>query len=79
MEESELADLIDMEEDEMAPDHEAFAAGRLLGVALFGALVSLGAYYVYQSLEPEKKSKLKKQASSLIQEQIHTLTEVQED
>lgn len=73
-------DLPDFDEySETKKDDEAYSAGRLLGVALFGALVSLGAYYVYQQLEPEKKAKLKKKASGMIAEQIHTLTGPGED
>ena len=79
MEESEFVDLIDMDEEVDAEDKHAFAPARLFSVALVGALVSLGAYYMYQQLEPEKKRKLKKQATSMIQEQIHSLTEVEED
>lgn len=58
---------------------EAYGAGRLLTVAMAGAFVSLGIYYLYQQLEPEKKSKLKKKATGFLQEQIHALTEVRED
>jgi hypothetical protein len=70
-------EFMDLEEEEQ--DDEAFSAGRLLGVALTGALISLGLYYVYQQLEPEKKARLKKQATGMIQEQIHSLTEVSDD
>lgn len=60
-------------------DRHAYSAGRLLTVGLAGALVSLGIYYLYQQLEPEKKHKLKKKATGFIQEQIHALTEVRDD
>lgn len=69
-------DILELENEE--PDKDAFALGRLLSVALAGALVSLGAYYVYQQLEPEKRAKLKKQASGMIAEQIHALTDVRD-
>lgn len=68
------SELLDEEQDA-----DAFSPVRLVGVAMFGALVSLGAYYVYQTLEPEKKANLKKKASGMIQEQIHALTEIRED
>ena len=58
---------------------DAYSGGRLFGVALAGALLSLGAYYVYQQLDPDRKAKLKKQASGMIAEQIHTLTDLSED
>lgn len=60
-------------------DGQAFSGGRLLGVAMVGAFVSLSVYYVYQQLDPDKRAKLKKQASGLIADQIHTLTEVRDD
>ena len=72
-------DYIEAELAEGSPDPDAFSASRLLGVALAGALASLGAYYVYQSMDPEKKARLKKKASGMIQEQIHALTEIRED
>lgn len=60
-------------------DAEAFSAMRLLGVATVGAMLSLGAYYIYQNLEPSKRASLKKQASGLVAQQIHRLTELDED
>ena len=72
-------DYIEAELAEDAPDPDAFSAGRLLGVALVGALASLGPYYVYQSMDPDKKARLKKKASGMIQEQIHALTEISEE
>ena len=72
-------DYIEAELQEGSEDSDAFSAGRLLGVALVGALASLGAYYVYQSMDPDKKARLKKKASGMIQEQIHALTEIYEE
>ena len=73
-------DYLEAEYREAAPrDEHAFSAGRLLSVAMAGALVSLGAYYLYQQLDPKKKADLKKKASGMIQEQIHALTEIRED
>ena len=62
-----------------ARDDQAFSSGRILTVAIGGALLSLGIYYIYQQLEPEKRAHLKRQASGMIQEQIHSLTEVRDD
>ena len=72
-------DLDILEIEDGLDDDEAFSVGRLLGVAAIGAFVSLGAYYIYQQLEPEKKARLKKTASGMIAEQIHTLTDVRDD
>lgn len=79
-EDSDL-DYLDTDFDEVedaTPDEDAYSAGRLITVALSGALLSLGVYYLYQQLEPEKKSRLKKKASGMIQEQIHAWTEIRE-
>ena len=67
-------DILDLEEE--VEDEHKFSAGRLFGVATVGAMISLGVYYIYQQLDPEKKARLKRQASGMIAEQIHTLTEV---
>ena len=72
-------DLEILESQDELDDDKVFSAGRLLGVAVIGAFVSLGAYYIYQQLEPEKKARLKKTASGMIAEQIHTLTDVRDD
>ena len=70
-------EILELETEEAEEsDQDAFAVGRLLGVALAGAMVSLGAYYLYQQLEPEKRAKLKRQARGMIAEQIHALTDV---
>lgn len=69
-------DLEFLESQDELTDDKAFSAGRLFGVAVIGAVVSLGAYYIYQQLEPEKKARLKRTASGMIAEQIHTLTDV---
>ena len=77
-----MVDDIDLDELEYGleeEDAEAFSAIRLVGVATVGALLSLGAYYIYQNLDPSKKASLKKQASGLVAEQIHRLTEIDED
>lgn len=64
---------------EFEVDKNAYSPGRLLSIGLAGAAVSLGIYYLYQQLDPEKKHKLKKRATGFIQEQIHALTEVRDD
>lgn len=76
IDESDL-EILELEEDRRDPD--SFSAGRLISVALGGALVSLGVYYLYQQLSPERKSALKKQASGLIAKQIHQLTDFEDD
>jgi peptide subunit release factor RF-3 len=73
IDESDL-EILELEEEES--DEDAFSAGRLVTVALGGALLSLGVYYVYQQLSPERKATLKKQASGLIANQIHQLTDM---
>ena len=70
------SDLDILELEESTDDSDAFGVGRLVTVALSGALVSLGAYYVYQQLSPERKASLKKKASGLIANQIHQLTDM---
>lgn len=65
----EIVELDDSEGD-------AYSAGRLITVASFGALLSLGLYYVYQQLDEEKRGSLKRKASGLVAEQIHRLTDV---
>ena len=72
IDESDL-NILEIEEEET--DADAFSVGRLVTVALGGALASLGAYYIYQQLSPERKATLKKQASGLIANQIHQLTD----
>lgn len=57
-------------------DEEAYSPGRLLGVAALGAMLSLGAYYLYQQMDEEKKRALKRKASNLVADQITRLTEV---
>lgn len=59
-------------------DEEAYSAGRLLTVAAMGALLSLGLYYMYQQLDEEKRTSLRRKASGLVADQIHRLTEVEE-
>lgn len=73
IDESDL-DILELEEE--GRDGDAFSIPRLLTVALGGAVASLGAYYIYQQLSPERKANLKKQASGLIAKQIHQLTDM---
>ena len=73
IDESDL-DILELEEE--GRDGYAFSVGRLITVALGGAVVSLGAYYIYQQLSPERKANLKKQASGLIAKQIQQLTDM---
>lgn len=68
-------DILELERESDDEGH-AYSAGRLITVALGGALLSLGAYYVYQQLTPEKKAGLKRKASGLIAQQIHQLTDM---
>jgi hypothetical protein len=76
IEDSEL-DVLELDTHEKKED--VFSAGRLFSVALAGAIASLGAYYIYHQLDPDKKARLKEQASGMIAEQIHALTEVRDD
>lgn len=77
IDESEL-DYVELDEVPEVDAH-AFSAGRIATVAAAGALLSLSIYYLYQQLDPDKKSRLKRRASGFIQEQIHALTEVSDD
>ena len=72
IDESDL-DILELEEER---DSNAFSVGRLIAVAAGGALASLGMYYVYQQMDPEKRERLKKKASSLVADQIHALTDL---
>jgi hypothetical protein len=60
-------------------DDEAYSAGRLIAVASVGAMISLGLYYMYQQLDDEKRTSLRRKASGLVADQIHRLTEVEHD
>lgn len=60
-------------------DEEAYSPGRLITVAAVGALVSLGLYYMYQQLDDEKRSSLRRKASGLVADQIHRLTDTERD
>lgn len=77
IDESDL-DYVELEREPEVDEH-AFSAGRIATVAAAGALLSLSLYYLYQQLDPEKKSRLKRRASGFIQEQIHALTEVSDE
>lgn len=68
-------ELVDSEDD----DENVYSPIRLLGVATLGAALSLGAYYLYQQMDPEKKASLKRKASNLVADQITKLTEVDDD
>lgn len=57
-------------------DDDAFSPGRLITVAAVGALVSMGLYYMYQQLDDEKRTSIRRKASGLVADQIHRLTEV---
>lgn len=59
-------------------DEEAFKPGRLISVAALGALASLGLYYIYQQLDEEKRTSLRRKASGLVADQFQRLTEVEE-
>lgn len=72
------SDLERLERESRETEDRAFSAGRLFGVATMGALLSLGAYYVYHQLDPDKRARLKKKASGMIAEQIHALTAVRD-
>lgn len=57
-------------------DDDAYSPGRLITVAAVGALVSMGLYYMYQQLDDEKRTSIRRKASGLVADQIHRLTEV---
>lgn len=59
-------------------DGEAFKPGRLISVAALGALASLGLYYIYQQLDEEKRTSIRRKASGLVADQFQRLTEVEE-
>lgn len=65
-------EVVELDDDS---DEEAFTPGRLITVATFGALVSLGLYYMYQQLDDEKRTSIRKKASGLVADQIHRLTD----
>jgi hypothetical protein len=60
-------------------DDDVYSPGRLITVAAVGALVSMGLYYMYQQLDDEKRTSLRRKASGLVADQIHRLTEVDDD
>ena len=44
-----------------------------------GAVASLGLYYLYQQLDDEKRTSLRRKASGLVADQIHRLTDIGDD
>jgi hypothetical protein len=66
---------LEIVELEAETDPEAFAPGRLVTVATFGALAALGLYYVYQQLDEEKRNSIRRKASGLMADQFQRLTE----
>lgn len=56
-------------------DVEAFTPGRLFTVAAVGAMTALGLYYIYQQLDEEKRSTIRRKASGLVADQLHRLTD----
>lgn len=63
---------------ELEEDAEVYSAPRLLVVAAMGAVASLGLYYIYQQLDEEKRTSLRRKASGLVADQIHRLTDTGE-
>jgi hypothetical protein len=57
-------------------DEDAFTPGRLITVAALGAAAALGLYYMYQQLDEEKRTSIRRKASGLVADQIHRLTDV---
>ena len=49
---------------------DPFTFGRVLGVALVGAVGSLAAYYIYYQLEPDYRKKLKSGAVDAVKGQV---------
>ena len=66
----------ELEVVELDDEEEAYSPSRLLAVAAMGAVASLGLYYLYQQLDEEKRSSLRRKASGLVADQIHRLTDV---
>ena len=54
----------------MDSQEDPYTPGRLFGVALVGAFSSLIAYYIYQQMEPDWKSQIKKSAVSVVKGQV---------
>ncbi len=65
---------------ELEPEtsEDPFSSGKLFGVAVVGAVISLIAYYTYHQMEEEKREALRSTASTLVAQQIHRLTEVED-
>ena len=66
----------ELEMVELEAQEDTYGAPRLLAVAAMGAVASLGLYYLYQQLDEEKRSSLRRKASGLVADQIHRLTDV---
>lgn len=67
-----------VELDPYEEEDQVYSSGRLLSVATLGAVASLGLYYLYQQLDEEKRTSIRKKASGLVADQIHRLTEVED-
>ena len=67
-----------VELDPYEEEDQVYSPGRLLSVATLGAVASLGLYYLYQQLDEEKRTSIRKKASGLVADQIHRLTEVED-
>ena len=57
---------------------DSFSLPKLVAVAVAGAATSLGLYYFYHNLDNDKKKQIRKKATGMIAEQIHTLTDIRE-
>lgn len=64
---------------ELEGDEDAYSPPRLLAVAAMGAVASLGLYYLYQQLDDEKRTSLRRKASGLVADQLHRLTDIGDD
>ncbi len=67
-----------VELDPYEDEDQVYSMGRLFSVATLGAVASLGLYYLYQQLDEEKRTSIRRKASGLVADQIHRLTEVEE-
>lgn len=60
-------------------DSEPYSFSRLIMIAGAGALTSLGLYYIYQQLDEEKRSSLRRKASNLVFDGFQKFTQARGD
>ncbi|MBQ7528591.1 hypothetical protein IJT10_01620 [bacterium] len=63
-------DDLDFGDERYSGDSDPFTPAKLLGVAALGAAVALSGYYIYSSLDSEKKASLRDNAIHFFQEMI---------